>query len=172
MVNLYEQHILILKNAKELFSVCLDEDKEYLNKIIINSSSIVKEYNVSNFTCVDISASEIGRYNSTIKKVILGKYFKRDYIGNSVISWSRQFAKLSDQQEELKKIVYQAILKTSFDKTLMNRYTIFRRSIKNYCQLNELEIQITELFKSEILETFESQNEKLINQITNQNEKL
>jgi len=70
-----EQHKLIINNCKKLLNVSFENDIDYLTNIINKSKNIINKYNNENLTIVDVTKKESGLWNSTIKKLVYGKYY-------------------------------------------------------------------------------------------------
>lgn len=113
----------IVENAKQLLLLTNDSN-DYLNALIFNNQKIIDSYNLHQLTVIDITPTEIGRFNSTIKKVAFG-YFK----------------------------TYDINLNIDVDKSLLYSYTIFMRKMnaKRTYKRNPLEYATTNIFKTEII---------------------
>ena len=114
----------IVLHSKKLLLLLNNNDSQFLELLIKDNQKIVDSYNLNTLIVHDITPTEIGRFNATVKKVAMG-YFK----------------------------TYDMNLSIDLDKTLLYSYTIFMRklSLKNTYRKNSLETATTNIFKTEII---------------------
>lgn len=114
----------IVSLTKEIINLTGDENK-YLADLLNVNQKIVNSYNLENLLTIDITPTEIGRFNSTIKKIAVGHY----------------------------KVWFGLKLEIDPNKELLYSYTIFQRKLnaKNTWKRNSLEYTTTKIFKTEIL---------------------
>lgn len=125
----------IVEYAKELI-VLTNGGNDYLKSLLNDNQKIVDSYNLQNLIIVDITPTEIGCFNSTIKKIATANY------GH-----------------------YDLNLKIDEDKSLLYSYTIFRRrmSVRRKITWREtpLERATTDIFRTEILTRLTNLNKQL-----------
>jgi hypothetical protein len=73
-LELAEQHKMIVEKSKELLKVILIQDKDLVTEIMNKSQSKIDNYNQKNLTIIDATKTEIGLFNSMVKRIIEGKY--------------------------------------------------------------------------------------------------
>jgi hypothetical protein len=71
---LAEQHKLIVERCKNLIQVLLIQDKDIVLEIMKKSQSKIDNFNQENLTIIDPNKTEIGLFNSMVKRIIEGKY--------------------------------------------------------------------------------------------------
>ena len=73
-LELAQQHKLIVEKCNDLLKVLQIEDKDIINAIMNNSKLQIEKYNQENSTIVDATKTEIGLFNSMVKRIIEGRY--------------------------------------------------------------------------------------------------
>lgn len=76
-----EKHKLIVSKTKELLILLNGSDFDFVKLINEKSSRIINNYNNENLTIVDASKTELGIFNSNIKKMVYANYLN-PYIKN------------------------------------------------------------------------------------------
>jgi len=74
---LADQHKIIVERCKDLLQVVLTEDKDIVTQIMSKSQSKVEDFNKENSTIIDATKTEIGLFNSMVKRIIEGKYINK-----------------------------------------------------------------------------------------------
>jgi len=113
----------IVSISKELL-ILTESNNEYLKLLIIDNQKVIDSYNLQNMLVIDITPTEKGCFNSTVKKVAQG-YFK---------TWNIN-------------------LNIDTDNSLLYSYTIFMRRVKSKktYKRTSLELATTNIFKTEII---------------------
>ena len=72
-----DQHKMVIQRCRELLNVAFDQDKETLKEILERSQKAIIKYNNNHLTVIVVSKTETGTWNSTIKKVITGRFVNK-----------------------------------------------------------------------------------------------
>lgn len=73
-LELAQQHKLIAEKCNELLKVVLIEDKDVIIEIMNKSLLEIENYNQENLTILNPTKTEIGLFNSMLKRIVDGKY--------------------------------------------------------------------------------------------------
>jgi len=176
-----ERHKLIVSQSKLLLKLLQGDDAKAIEDILMRSKSEIDNHNNSARTICDITNIEDGKWRSTIKKVIIGKftnYFRDNRALGSYpygceacndsdvpcIECQKELAEYQAKREvaEKKRDAFsRACEKTVFPDDLKFKYIILcRRSM--WPNQTPLELVLKELIHTEILSIFQSQNQELI----------
>jgi hypothetical protein len=69
-----EKHKLIVDKSKDLLILLDGENYDFVNKIKEDSNVFINKYNNKNIIVINPTPTEIGAFNSTIKKIIYARY--------------------------------------------------------------------------------------------------
>lgn len=170
--------IIYLTSASRLLT---GGDKKIVDDLILKVSNESKSNDWVNRECKDISKKELGAWLSTLKKIIVSKFFNylkldwatREYYSCSCenghskdcldafekheLEWEKEW----DKRVGYKQLIHKTIEETEFG-MLRDKYILLYRRCK-WHDRTELETAFFEIIKQEIIEAYYKSNINFIN---------
>ena len=148
-----ERHRIIVKNCNNLINVAFDIDKQIIRAIMKKSQDVLDFYNNKEKVAIDATKIEIGKWKSSVKKIILGKtinVYNRKNNHHQYDTW--------DIRNEIKN----ACDNTPFSEYLKESYIHLYRKC-DWTNKNDLQKAILESLRTQIIIEFTQHNPQIIN---------
>jgi len=146
-----ERHRLIVKNCQLLINVAFNVDKISIIGIMRKSQDVLDFYNNKEKVAIDATKTEIGKWHSSVKKIILGK------ILNVYNRNNKSYATYNIRKE-----IKTACDNTPFSEYLKQSYIHLYRGC-DWTNKSDLQKAILDSLRTQIIIEFTQHNPQIIN---------
>jgi hypothetical protein len=167
-----ENHKMIVEKTNSLLIHLDGVDKDFLEAIKKRSKDKIDSFNNKNLLVCDISKTERGRFNATVKRIVLAKYYepikgslKSDILSCTKCTLNFDCDDCIEKRGEMSFLYWEfsnACDNTIFSDYIRSKYALAKRKQKIKNTPDALEGAILEAIRIEILNTFLNKNSKLI----------